>query len=205
MWLDSFFGQQVKDGFTIPENKQLLDPRVYLLYSENLEIWAREFGKNNVLIRVYDEHITDVVDDFCQLINLHSLQLKKLDRDSENVNTRLTSLASEIMRKTHALNIDSKTTDLIKKVLKETSFYLINQNQQFGARTFTKEFLEKICTVYQNDIESLKRKFPSTQSITDCSPNSPQATVHPETYCPEQAVQQLIADLVTLLHSFSIK
>jgi len=166
-----------------------------------LEIRASEFGESNVLVRVYDEYNTDVVDDFCQLIGLHSAQLKKPARDAESMNTRLTPLASEIMRKARALNIDPKSIDLMKNVLKETSFVLINQNKQSGVRTFTKEFLDNIRAVYQEDTRRLVKTFPATESITEDSPISSPTTVDGDTHIPEQAVQQLIADLVTLVEN----
>ena len=64
-WIDSFFNQQLKDGFDIPENEELLSLKNYLLYGRNLEIWSRYFGRENIVVRVYrDDSKWDAVSDF---------------------------------------------------------------------------------------------------------------------------------------------
>lgn len=198
-WLDSFFGQQVKDGFAIPDKQQLLDPRIYLLYSENLQVWARDFGKENILVRIYDDQTPDVIDDFCRLIGLNSSRLRKPERDAETVNTRLTPLAAETMRKALTLNIGSQSTDLMKKVFKETSFTLISQNRQSGARTFPNEFLTKLFAVYQADNEKLIKSFPAAESMVASPLFSVSDIASSNIQCSEQDTQQLLANLVDLV------
>ena len=173
-----------------------MEPRIYLLYYENLRIWAREFGKENILVRVYDDQIQDVIENFCQLVGLNYAQLKKIESDAETVNTKLTPLASEVMQKALALNINSQSMALMKRVLKETSYVLINQNPQLGARIFTEEFLDNICAVYQDDTKKLKKMFPATECITDNIAANVPDTLHAKIQCPEQDMQQLIANLL---------
>ena len=199
VWLDSFFGQQIKDGFAIPEDLQLLDPKVYLLYSENLKMWSEAFGKENILVRVYDEHIPDVIDDFCDLIGLPASQLVKPDCDAETVNNRLTPLAADITQKALALNIDSQSLALLKNILKSTSFELIRKHQQSGVRTFTKEFFVSIFSVYLEENKKLIKMFPLVENIHGIPPKEYHETVSFEHHCFEQETQQLIANLLTLI------
>ncbi len=51
-WIDSFFNQQIKDGFSIPTQEELLcEAKNYLLYQKNLDIWAEAFGRENLVVR----------------------------------------------------------------------------------------------------------------------------------------------------------
>ena len=201
VWLDSFFGQQIKDGFTVPEEQQLLEPRIYLLYAENLQLWAREFGEENILVRIYGNQLADVTTDFCQLVGLHCSQLTSPAADAEIVNTRLTPLAAEIMQKALTLNIDSEALDLMKRVLRETSFVLINQNRQHGSRSFAKEFLESIRTVYQEENNNLQEMFPAAKGIADSASVDSSDIIQVIEQCPEQDMQQVLACLVSFVES----
>ena len=67
-WIDSFFNQQLKDGFDIPDPEQLLELKNYLLYYQNLRIWSKYFGKDNIIARVYDDDGNrDVLSDFISI------------------------------------------------------------------------------------------------------------------------------------------
>lgn len=196
-WLDSFFGQQVKEGFNSPDEKIIRTPRIYLLYAENLKIWAREFGRENIAVRIYDEQTGDVVGDFCRTVEIDASRYQRPKRESLTVNNRLTTLAADIMKNASKLTVDSRLMERMKRILMETSYVLIRQ-QQAGVQLFSRDLLADALRLYSEENRKLAAMFPEAERLLDTTPLASAVEEGSQTQCLEHDTQQLIADLVNL-------
>ena len=98
-WLESFFNQQIKDGFTIPTEQELLPCKNYLLFSRNLRLWEKHFGRENVLVRNFSACNGDVVRDFCSLLSIRQDPgFVSPSADARSANLRLSARAVQTMR-----------------------------------------------------------------------------------------------------------
>lgn len=56
-WIESWYNQQIKNGFHLPEDfGRFLDRHRHLIdYRSHLKMWGRVFGRENLVVRVYEK------------------------------------------------------------------------------------------------------------------------------------------------------
>ena len=195
-WLDSFFGQQIKDGFSIPSQEDLLNKKIYLLYKENIQMWANHFGCNNIVVRVYDDDITDITLDFCRLVGVDHALLKQPRRDAETANTRLSPLASAIMQIAVSKNLGSELMKLLKEVLQETSFAINSQDKRYRACPWEEKFFDQVLSTYYRDNSKLAEMYPIIQKIVSKESDFSYREHVPVIPSTEHRMEQLIGSLI---------
>lgn len=158
-WFDSFFNQQIKDGFPIPDSHELASPKNYLLYHQNLEFWSDCFGRENVIVRFYEDVTGDVVDDFCHVAGIE--QDKRISRppaNSETVNPRLSSISLSIMQKALKLELDDNIRMMLQDILRHTSTVTAGMDQK-RCSLFPKSFYDEVGSCYREDNLKLSRIY----------------------------------------------
>ena len=164
-WIDSFFGQQIKDGFKIPSQEELLRKKVYLLFKENLNIWANYFGRDNVIVKIYDDAIQDVTEDFCHEIGVDRTILGTPGITADTINTRLSPIALKVMHDAIAIQLEPELMALLKDVLRKTSFALVDTNKRYGVFPWGRDFYNSILdTYYENNCEAAEM-YPAINRI----------------------------------------
>ncbi|MEN8191042.1 MAG: hypothetical protein ABFS19_14440 [Thermodesulfobacteriota bacterium] len=176
-WLESFFNQQIKNGFGIPQEDELLSTRIYLLYYKNIQLWCDCFGRKNVIVRPYEAALPDVIGDFCALtgISLDDSLVRSQDRVS-STNPRLSPRAIGIMRKAIGENMDKDFRELLRVVLTNTSAAIPKErwNRKYGV--FSEQFHKSTLENYRQDTGQLVELYPDfSDYLTEKQPA--QATV----------------------------
>jgi len=73
-WLESWYNQQIKNGFHVkPDLDEFVNNhRPLLQYDKMADLWSRYFGKDNTIIRVYEKEKLKkgLLHDFCETIGL---------------------------------------------------------------------------------------------------------------------------------------
>ena len=78
-WLDSFYNQQLKDGFDIPDSEEILqEKKNFLMYHRNIDIWSEYFGKNNIVVRSFAQIHKDIISDFLLTTGLKEMRWRNL-------------------------------------------------------------------------------------------------------------------------------
>ena len=160
-WLDSFFNQQLKDGFPIPSENELLDDvKNYLLYHANLAIWAEYFGKENLVVRNYDAlRDGDVVKDFTKIAGLapQSLNHPKITQDL--VNAKLSRKSAALMKKAVDMQLNTKLQGLLRQVLQglSTDLQLVKKKSEYTL--FDADFYLSVLALYNEDNKNLSKAF----------------------------------------------
>jgi hypothetical protein len=199
-WFDSFFNQQIKDGFSIPDTHELAAPKNYLLYYRNLEMWAKHFGQDNIIVRFYEEVKTDVVEDFCLITGIDmSKGVTRPPENTETVNPRLSPTALRIMQRALQLQLDPTVVDLLKHTLRQTSSVFAGKGRR--SPIFPDSFYIDVSECYRKDNLKLSEIFPEaiiyleqgsrTEHDTMVIPGQPEA--------PDNTIEQLLDHLLLIL------
>lgn len=160
-WIDSFFNQQLKDGFPIPEPDEIAAPKNYLMYARNLQLWAKCFGKENIIVRSFD-HLKggNVIRDFCEVVGVDSRLLEFPQKDKDSANTKLSTTSLQIMQSAIDLDLQPEIMSLLKEVLQELSFRQRLSGKVQHRTLFDDDFYNGILKLYADDHTSLKMAYP---------------------------------------------
>lgn len=162
-WLESFFNQQIKDGFGIPDEKELLPVRNYLLYYKNLCLWAECFGRKNIIVRTYEDLSSDVVEDFCESANIRlGKDLLKPEESCKATNPRLSLRAIRIIRQAGNKKMGRDMLDALRAVLISTSQKIPPKRLGKEYGVFTRKFHKQVLLQYREDTEKLAELYPAT-------------------------------------------
>ena len=161
LFLFLLFNQQIKNGFTIPKEEELQTVKIYLLYYKNLQMWIRYFGKENVIVRTYEEATPDVVADFCRTVGIKFYgSIEKIVNDVISENPRLSPRAIRVMRNAVEKKLDKGILEMLRVVLSNTSATIESDRwgQKYGV--FSDEFHRQILSVYKEDTRRLAELYP---------------------------------------------
>ena len=160
-WLDSFFNQQLKDGFPIPSTNELLDgAKNYLLYHSNLTIWAEYFGKENLVVRNYDYlPDRDVIKDFVKIARLRSQPLSQPKKTQDFVNAKLSRKSAALMQQAIHMKLDAELQALLRQVLQGLSPGLTNLNHKREYTLFDPDFYSSVLALYNEDNKRLSEDY----------------------------------------------
>lgn len=160
-WIDSFFNQQVKDGFSIPSRQELLgETKNYLLYHKNLALWADFFGKENIIVRYVDElPQRDVITDFVNLVGLDNNLLAQPEKNHRTANTKLSRKSASLMQKAVALQFDPAMLVLLREVLQNLSFQTSSKGKARGYTLFDSAFYKEVLELYCDDNSRLSEGY----------------------------------------------
>jgi hypothetical protein len=162
-WIDSFFNQQLKDGFPIPEPDEIAAPKNYLMYARNLQLWAKYFGKENIIVRSFDHlRMGNVVRDFCEIVGVDSRLLEYQEKDKHSANTKLSAASLQIMRSAIDLDLHPEIRGLLKEVLQDISFRQSLSGKILQRTLFDDAFYNGILEQYDDDQASLRMAYPLT-------------------------------------------
>lgn len=194
-WLESFFNQQIKDGFTIPKEQEILSMKNYLLFSKNLALWEKHFGKENIMVRNFANCNGDVVNDFCNILSISKDGFAS-SSGGKTVNHRLSASAVKSMRLAIENKVEPKTLDLLGDVLRYTSSR-ITTGGQYGV--FSKAFHQEVFSIYEEDNIKLAERYPVCEDFCRLNDTSPQGVPDSSPSSPEEQIELL---LETLLPSY---
>ncbi|MBT8347218.1 MAG: hypothetical protein KJO28_13045 [Desulfofustis sp.] len=160
-WFDSFFNQQLKDGFPIPSTDELLNGvKNYLLYHANLTIWAEYFGKENLVVRNYDYlPDRDVVKDFVKIARLRSQSLSQPMKTQDFVNAKLSRKSAALMRQAIHMKLDAELQALLRQVLQGLSPDPSNSNHKREYTLFDPDFYSSVLALYNEDNKKLSDDY----------------------------------------------
>ena len=192
-WLESFFNQQIKDGFAIPKEQEILSIKNYLLFSQNINLWEKHFGKDNIFVRNFANCNGDVVNDFCNIISIDKNGLAS-SADEKTVNHRLSASAVKSMRLAIEKKVDSKTQDLLGDVLRYTSSRIMSGGQ-YGV--FSKAFHQEVFSIYEEDNIKLAERYPVCEKFCRLEDASPQRRPDSSPSSPEQQIELLLETLLS--------
>jgi len=193
-WLESFFNQQIKDGFSIPTEPELLPCKNYLLFSKNLSIWEQYFGQDNILVRNFSACNGDVVKDFCRLLSVHDdAGLVSPSTDARSANLRLSPRAVQTMRFALENNMDKATLDLLGEVLRYTSS---RGKQGDASGVFSTDFHRQVLSVYEQDNCELAKRYPVCADFCNSAEPAPCPSTDIPASSPEEQVEILLQRLL---------
>ena len=169
-WFDSFFNQQLKDGFPIPSaNELLIGVKNYLLYHANLAIWAEYFGKDNLVVRNYDHLLDgDVVKDFIKIAGINPQSLSQPKKTQDLVNAKLSRKSAALMQKTMDMNLNRELQALLSQVLQGLSSNRIPVKRRREYTLFDPDFYSSVLALYHEDNKKLSEDYinlDSTESL----------------------------------------
>lgn len=163
-WLESFFIQQLKNGFPIPSAEELLPIKNYLLYHENISWWCDLFGQENVIVRTF-EGTENIIVDFCRLacVSLDSSLLASA-YEKPNANPRLSPRGVRTMLMAIEKDFSTEEKELLAEVLTSTSaeIPLTNWGNYSGLYSF--ELLSNVRAAYVDDTRKLVKQFPAASA-----------------------------------------
>jgi hypothetical protein len=143
-WIQSWFNQHVKNGFPLPkdiekfskQSKSLLD------YKAHLDLYADFFGKENIIVRVYEkEQLNEgLFNDFLHCIGIENASEYKL-KEKPKYNTQLPREMLEFLNICNHLPIDQDTKNRLK----------------FLARKVTMQFEENMVFIEQKLLSPSQR------------------------------------------------
>ncbi len=122
-WVESFWAQFIKSGIPMDFETFKRNIQPHIFWSEMIKEYENMFGKENLIIKIYDLnllHKNSIVYDFFNLIGLNSLQPPTLDENQKN-----TSLNSDEIIKKFAHNM------LHKIDKKSIAALILENNKQF--------------------------------------------------------------------------
>jgi hypothetical protein len=160
-WLDSFFNQQLKDGFPIPSTNELLNgAKNYLLYHANLTMWAEYFGKENLVVRNYDcLPDRDVVKDFVKIARLRSRPLIQPKKTQDFVNAKLSRKSVALMQQAIHMRLDAELQSLLRQVLQGLSPDLTSSKHKREHTIFDQDFYSSVLALYSEDNKKLSEDY----------------------------------------------
>jgi len=191
-WLESFFNQQIKDGFAIPNEQEILSMKNYLLFSKNLNLWEKHFGKENILVRNFANCKGDVVNDFCNILSLDKDGIVSSPGE-KNVNHRLSASAVKSMRLAIENKVEAKTLDLLGDVLRYTSSRVTNDGQ---SGVFSKAFHQEVFSLYEEDNIKLAERYPVCEDFCLLNDSPPQGGLDSSHSSPEEQIELLVETLL---------
>ena len=197
-WIDSFFNQQLKDGFPIPEPHEIAAPKNYLMYARNLQLWAKHFGKENIIARSFD-HLKggNVVRDFCEVVGVDGRLLEFPEKDKDSANTKLSAASVQIMRSAIALDLRPETMGLLKEVLQDFSFRQRLSGKIPHRTLFDDDFYNGILKLYDDDHAGLKKAYPQifedSNRVSDYKGHKPSSDLSQNETHLEQLLMHLLA------------
>ena len=160
-WLDSFFNQQLKDGFPIPsKNELLIGVKNHLLYHANLEIWAEYFGKDNLVVRNYDHLVDgDVVKDFNKIAGISPQSLSQPKKTQDLVNAKLSRKSAALMQKAIDMNLSRELQALLSQVLQGLLSDRIPVKHGREYTLFYPDFYSSVLSLYHEDNKKLSKGY----------------------------------------------
>ena len=160
-WIDSFFNHQVKEGFGIPSTDDLLgEAKNYLLYHKNCEILAEVFGRENLVIRNYENLLHgDITADFLETVGLQANLLEQAPKTQHTVNSKISRTSAGIMKKAAALEFDREALTLFREVLQEVSFRARSEKRKQEHTLFDPEFYKTVLELYHQDNLKLAQEY----------------------------------------------
>ena len=194
-WLESFFNQQIKDGFPIPEEKEILPLKNYLLFSRNLRFWEKYFGKENIRVRNFSMCKGNVVEDFCTILNIYKDDKFVFPRaGDQSTNLRLSPKAVKSMRMAVEKKMNKKTLDLLGEVLRYTSSR-VKSLDSFGV--FSPDFHKQALSVYEQDNIQLGELYPACADFSRDELSEPRELTKQDDYSPEEQMEILLERLMS--------
>ncbi len=160
-WIDSFFNHQVKEGFGIPSLDDLLgETKNYLLYHKNCEILAEVFGRENLVIRNYENLLNgDITADFLEAVGLQANLFEQAPKTQHTVNSKISRTSAGIMQKAAALEFDREALALFREVLQEVSFRARSEKRKQEHTLFDPEFYKTVLELYRQDNLKLAQEY----------------------------------------------
>ncbi len=198
-WFDSFFNEQLKHGFKIPSEEELIPPKIYLHYDTCVRMWEEHFGPKNVIVRTYLENGFEIINDFCSVVGIRQEEISAKPNDHiEYKNIRLTPIASAAMKKAIQLGYDETVLELLKKVLRHTSNFSTGQTEAYKLTLFSREFYEKILAIYEKENTLLAGRHKVVALMINQGPFWKSSGIEKRTveFSFEQQVEHLVSRLI---------
>ena len=197
-WIDSFFNQQLKDGFPIPEPDEIAAPKNYLIYARNLQLWAKHFGKENIIVKNFGNlKEGNVIQDFCEVVGVDSRLLKFPEKDKDSANTKLSAASVQIMRSAIDLDLRPETMGLLKEVLQDLSFSQRLSGKIPHRTLFEDDFYNEILNLYDDDHAGLKKAYPQifedSNRVSDYKGHKPSSDLSQNETHLEQLLMHLLS------------
>ncbi len=201
LWLESFFNQQLKNGFGIPTDEELMPARIYLLYSKNIALWEKYFGKKNLLVQSFERVSSDILADFCGKIGVGN-NYKALNEDVPEVvvNSRLSPRALRVMRCAVECKVGKEQLELLREVLTETSARIPQERWVGEQGVFSIETQRKLLSAYHADNIKLAQSYPVTDSYLTVDQHSAFEKKNSDDNCSqvwEEKTERLIEMLIS--------
>lgn len=198
-WLESFFNQQIKAGAVIPAEDDALEVKNYLLYAKNLKIWRNHFGRENVIVKFY-EQAADIVGHFCSATGLEidGLHVRRND-ESEVINPSLSPRAIKIMRMAIEKQFDKEMLERMRVVFMHTSTATMpGIRPQYNV--FSKEFHDKVLSRYKDDTKELVRMYPEAAIFLEHVESEEKTSpAEVDVKCWEAQVELLLEELIVTM------
>jgi len=107
---DSYKESLYREHIKLPNSETVSFKRFnvpYVLdYEKRLKPWVDVFGEQNIIVRSYDQLISekaDVINDFCEIIGL---DISQYEKPKKNSNSTISNIAMELIRALNSLDID---------------------------------------------------------------------------------------------------
>ncbi len=197
-WIDSFFNHQVKEGFSIPSQENLLEePKNYLFYHKNLEILAEVFDRENLIIRHYENLLNgDITADFLDAVDLQAGPLEQAPKTLRTVNSKISKTSAAIMQKAVELKFDREALTLFREVLQGLSFQSRSEKRKQEYTLFDPGFYKKVLELYREDNFKLAQEY---IDIAEINTESLQAKAPEVNNTAEDEFERKYEELITLL------
>jgi hypothetical protein len=160
-WFDSFFNQQLKDGFALPSAAELLsDIKIYLQYHANLAIWAEYFGKDNIFVRDYGNLLNgDIVTDFCKVSSIKTQSLSQPKITQGLVNAKLSRKSAALLQQAIHMKLDTELQALLRQVIQGLSPDLTSSDHRREYTIFDPDFYSSVLALYNEDNKKLSEDY----------------------------------------------
>lgn len=194
-WLESFFNQQIKNGFPIPSEDDLLQTKNYLLYDKNIKLWQYHFGVNNVIVKVFEETAHDLINGFCQTVSIRkNSDISSSSLEPQSANTRLSARATGIMREAIRKKMSKERIELLREVLQHTSSAIGRVRLNSRQNIFSETFHQQIHSIYADDNMSLARSIPAASRylVEEKFSSTKPGKEETDTMIPEERVELLV-------------
>jgi hypothetical protein len=202
-WLESFYNQQIKNGFTVPSEGDLLQVKNYLLYSKYLQLWERYFGPENIIVKVYEDATHDLINDFCKAVSIKVDDTLCLTHDrTVSSNTRLSPRATGIMKRALEKDIEKDFMELLREVLQYTSAAIVKCQPSAKQNIFSDRFHQRVNELYKDDNIKLSESYPVASRYLN-SDETPTAETNSETFIeqlPEYKVEKLLESFISSIN-----
>jgi len=161
-WIESWYNQQIKNGNNLPSDMmEVVEHHDYLLdYEKLLEVWANSFGKENIIVRVYEKEQLEngLLQDFLNVTNLGNADEYPVVK-KPRFNAQLSRDAVEFLNVCNALSLSEEDNRwlkiLVRKITNQFDQNIVFKNQSFLSPTqrvdvlnYYKEMNQRIAEKY---------------------------------------------------------